>query len=146
MAGLDAVEGEAGGGGLVGTLFVGNGGDDVEEVAMEAPGGTGDLASVAEDGGAVVVGVGEATEGEVAGREGLVGGDGGRRGGGGGELVLEAVVGAGVEVAGGAGGFAVAAGLHVPEEGLAEDDEGAGVADVAVETGGRGHGDGLQRG
>ncbi len=59
-------------------------------------------------------------------------------------MVLEAVVGAGVEVAGGAGGFAVAAGLHVPEEGFPEDDEGAGVADVTVEAGGRGDGDGLQ--
>ncbi len=146
LAGLDAIEGGAGGRGLVGTLFGGEGRDDVEEVAMEDAGGTGDLAGVAEDGGAVVVGVGEATEGEVAGGEGLIGGDGGERGGGGGELVLEAVVGTGVEVAGGAGGFAVAAGLHVPEEGLAKNDQGAGVADVAVETGGSGDGDGLERG
>ncbi len=67
LAGLDAVEGGAGGGGLVGALFGGEGGDDIEEAAMEDAGGPGDLAGVAKDGGAVVVGVGEATEGEVAG-------------------------------------------------------------------------------
>ena len=49
---------------------------------------------------------------------------GGKKAVGVGKLVLRAVVGAGVEVAGGAGGAAVAAYLHVPEQRFAEDDAG----------------------
>ena len=61
-----------------------------------------------------------------------------------GELISEAMVGAGMEVAGGTGRAAVAADLHVPEESFAEQDEGAGIEDVLVEIGWTGDGDGLE--
>ena len=49
-----------------------------------------------------------------------------------------------MEVAAGAG-IAVAARLHIPEQGLAEDDGGVPVADETREPGNRGHRDHLER-
>src|SRR4029079_10923940 len=46
------------------------------------------------------------------------------------QLITRAAVLAGLEVTGGARGFAVAAGLHLPEERLAEADRGVEVGDV----------------
>jgi hypothetical protein len=81
-------------------------------------------------------------EGEVSGGEAVVGGEGAA---GVGELVVQAVIGTGVEVAGGAGDLAIAAELHVPEEGFAEDEKGVAVTDVSGEIRGSGRRDRLER-
>src|SRR5947199_1037141 len=51
------------------------------------------------------------------------------------DLVYSAAIGAGIEVAGGASLFAIAAGIHVPEQGLAESNSRAFVAYVQVQIG-----------
>ena len=56
--------------------------------------------------------------------------------------MLRAVIGTGMEVAGGAGGAAIRTKLHIPEEGFAEECERGTVGDVLVDVGGLRNGDG----
>jgi hypothetical protein len=61
-----------------------------------------------------------------------------------GPLISGAVIGAGVEMAGGASGVAVASDLHVPEEGFAQYDQDLRIADISIEIGDRRHADCLE--
>lgn len=54
-----------------------------------------------------------------------------------GELILQTVISTGVKMAGGAGGASVAAGLHIPEQRLAERDQRLLVSHVALDADGR---------
>src|SRR2546427_1136653 len=61
------------------------------------------------------------------------------------ELVLRPVIGAGVEVATGAGLPAVAAGLHVPEQSFSQHDQCALILNVFGQVGGLRNGDLFER-
>jgi hypothetical protein len=75
--------------------------------------------------------VGENAEREIAGRLGMIRFEGSIRTG---ELVLQTVIGPGMEMAGRAGRSAVAANLHVPEQRLAGHEESFAVADVPLDS------------
>jgi len=104
-----------------------------------------DLSPGPNRGGAIVEGALEGVKGEIAGAERKVRAQGHRRIRRACELVADAVVGAGVEVARGARGATVAAHLHIPEQRFAKGDERTLVGNVSVEPGRLRHRDAAQR-
>lgn len=60
------------------------------------------------------------------------------------QCIDRADISSGMPVAGGAGGFTIAAGLHIPEESLTEGNGGITVQDEGIEFGRERHGDLVQ--